>query len=57
MLTFVFKILKYYFFCLKEIRADSNIDKLIFAGTDGDVASGTLPGAKPLKPPGELNNM
>lgn len=24
------------------------------AGPDGDVASGTLPGAKPLKPPGEL---
>lgn len=24
------------------------------AGSDGDVASGTLPGAKPLKPPGEL---
>lgn len=24
------------------------------AGSGGDVASGTLPGAKPLKPPGEL---
>lgn len=23
-----------------------------FAGSDGDAASGTLPGAKPLKPPG-----